>query len=80
MSFGLGTLTILDTFAERKRLSGGSPYIVDCLLQVCLTTALARRPAPDPRLLYPVLRALNPAPYAAWLSFGPQGPQVSTPP
>ncbi|KAK9861389.1 hypothetical protein WJX84_000779 [Apatococcus fuscideae] len=44
--------------------------------EVCLTTALARCPAPDARILYPVLRALNPAPYAAWLSFGAQGPQI----
>ena len=49
------------------------------LAQVCLTTALARRPSPDARTLYPILRALNPAPYAAWLSFGPQGPQVGCP-
>ncbi|KAK9822013.1 hypothetical protein WJX74_000597 [Apatococcus lobatus] len=51
-------------------LAAGESY------EVCLTTALARCPAPDARILYPVLRALNPAPYAAWLSFGAQGPQI----
>lgn len=41
--------------------------------EVCLTTALARRGAPPPHALYASLRAINPAPYAAWLHFGPSG-------
>ena len=38
--------------------------------QVCATTAFERPLAPDPAALYSTLRRLNPAPYAAWLSFG----------
>jgi para-aminobenzoate synthetase len=38
--------------------------------EVCLTTMLSRRGAPDAVQLYRTLRAINPAPYAAWLRFG----------
>ncbi|KAG2499934.1 hypothetical protein HYH03_002221 [Edaphochlamys debaryana] len=44
--------------------------------EVCLTTALSRPAAPDPPTLYRTLRQLNPAPYAAWLQFGPAGPTI----
>jgi para-aminobenzoate synthetase len=39
--------------------------------EVCLTTRLSRRGAPDAARLYRSLRRINPAPYAAWLRFGP---------
>lgn len=41
--------------------------------EVCLTTMLSRRGAPDAVQLYRTLRAINPAPYAAWLRFGSAG-------
>ncbi|KAI8473833.1 MAG: aminodeoxychorismate synthase, partial [Monoraphidium minutum] len=45
--------------------------------ELCLTTALAAAPGarlPDAWAFYSTLRAVNPAPYAAWLRFGgPQG-------
>ena len=44
--------------------------------ELCLTTALARRPAPDTAALYSALRRTNAAPYAAFLAFGAGGPQV----
>ena len=44
--------------------------------ELCLTTALARRPAPDAAALYRALRRINAAPYAAFLAFGAGGPQV----
>eukprot|EP00887_Chlorella_sp_A99_P000877 scaffold5.g877.t1 len=44
--------------------------------EVCLTTELRRSTAPDPLSLYCALRDINPAPYAAWLHLGPEGPQV----
>ncbi|KAK9835181.1 hypothetical protein WJX81_004045 [Elliptochloris bilobata] len=44
--------------------------------ELCLTTALARRPAPDAAALYSALRRTNAAPYAAFLAFGARGPQV----
>ncbi|KAK9816688.1 hypothetical protein WJX72_003719 [[Myrmecia] bisecta] len=53
-----------------KALRDGESY------EVCLTTALVRPQAPDPFTFYQTLRSLNPAPYAAWLSFGSNGPQV----
>eukprot|EP00898_Chlorokybus_atmophyticus_P000726 jgi/Chlat1/1654/Chrsp127S01900 len=38
--------------------------------EVCLTTAMQRKPAPAlPLELYRTLRRVNPAPYAAWLQF-----------
>ncbi|KAG1659328.1 hypothetical protein FOA52_010376 [Chlamydomonas sp. UWO 241] len=48
----------------RRALHDGESY------EVCATTALERPGAPDPQRLYTTLRALNPAPYAAWLSLG----------
>jgi len=48
--------------------------------ELCLTTALARRPAPDAAALYSALRRINPAPYAAFLAFGAGGPQVGARP
>ncbi len=56
--------------AHEQALYDGESY------EVCLTTMLSREPAPDPRRLYTILRAVNPAPYAAWLHFGGGGPQV----
>jgi para-aminobenzoate synthetase len=45
--------------------------------EVCLTTALVRQGAPHPPTLYRTLRAVNPAPYAAWLHVGgSQGPLI----
>lgn len=45
--------------------------------ELCLTTQLTRQGAPPAWPLYRTLRALNPAPYAAWLDFGAHGgPQV----
>lgn len=38
---------------------------------MCLTTSLSTDQAPDPWALYQELRRINPAPYAAWLNFGP---------
>jgi len=48
--------------------------------ELCLTTALARRPAPDVAALYSALRRINPAPYAAFLAFGAGGPKVGARP
>ena len=46
--------------------------------ELCLTTALSRDgPLPDPLHLYYTLRQHSPAPYAAFLSFGESGPQVT---
>lgn len=44
--------------------------------ELCLTTALVRRDAPEPFQLYKALRRLNPAPYAAWFAFGADGPRL----
>ncbi len=41
--------------------------------EICLTTALTRQGSPPPAALYSALRAINPAPYAAWLHMGPAG-------
>ena len=43
--------------------------------ELCLTTALELQQRVDAFELYLILRNLNPAPYAAWLSFS-DGPQV----
>ena len=45
--------------------------------EICLTTELQRGQAPNALHLYRTLRSVNPAPYAAWLHLGPEGPQVS---
>lgn len=50
--------------ACKQALYDGDSY------EICLTTRMSRSHAPDPWRLYRTLRALNPAPYAAWLSFG----------
>jgi para-aminobenzoate synthetase len=52
--------------ACKAALAAGESY------ELCLTTALEAGPgaAPDPWQFYSLLRTTNPAPYAAWLSFG----------
>ena len=56
---------LADVAACREALAAGESY------ELCLTTALVRSPAalPDPAALYRSLRAVNPAPYAAFLDF-----------
>ena len=56
---------LADVAACRAALEAGDSY------ELCLTTALERSPAavPDPAALYRTLRAVNPAPYAAFLDF-----------
>ncbi|KAL3682963.1 hypothetical protein R1sor_000985 [Riccia sorocarpa] len=45
--------------------------------EVCLTTQLRKRFTSDDRLgLYLTLREINPAPYAAWMQFGKNGPFI----
>ncbi|GIL73095.1 hypothetical protein Vretifemale_3314 [Volvox reticuliferus] len=44
--------------------------------EVCLTTGLTRLAAPNPAQLYHTLRQLNPAPYAAWVQCGAEGPTI----
>ncbi|GIL42875.1 hypothetical protein Vafri_724 [Volvox africanus] len=44
--------------------------------EVCLTTGLTRTAAPNPAQLYRTLRQLNPAPYAAWMQCGAEGPTI----
>lgn len=53
-----------DVEACQKALHDGDSY------EICLTTALVREHSVDPLQLYRTLRRVNPAPYAAWLSFG----------
>ena len=45
--------------------------------ELCLTTELRRCGAPDALALYRTLRAVNPAPYAAWLHLGPGAPRLA---
>lgn len=60
-----------DVQACKDALYAGESY------ELCLTTALSRRGAPLKALdLYKILRRVSPAPYAAFLSFGQDGPQV----
>lgn len=44
--------------------------------EICLTTTLATTSSIHPWDLYLALRKINPAPYAAWLNFGTQGPTI----
>ncbi len=61
-----------DVQACKDALYEGESY------ELCLTTALSRDgPLPDPLHLYYTLRRHSPAPYAAFLSFGESGPQVT---
>lgn len=53
-----------DVEACQQALHDGDSY------EICLTTALVREHPIDPLQLYRMLRSVNPAPYAAWLSFG----------
>ena len=53
-----------DVEACQQALYDGDSY------EICLTTALVRDHPLDPLQLYRTLRRVNPAPYAAWLSFG----------
>ncbi len=60
-----------DVQACKDALYAGESY------ELCLTTALSRRGPPRKALdLYKILRRVSPAPYAAFLSFGEDGPQV----
>lgn len=52
-----------DVEACQQALYDGDSY------EICLTTALVRDHPLDPLQLYRTLRRVNPAPYAAWLSF-----------
>ncbi len=62
-----------DVQACKDALYEGESY------ELCLTTALScKGPVPDALHLYYTLRQHSPAPYAAFLSFGDGGPQVST--
>lgn len=53
-----------DVAACQQALRDGESY------EICLTTALVRPEAIDALQLYRTLRKVNPAPYAAWMSFG----------
>lgn len=57
--------------ACRRALQAGQSY------ELCLTNAFVRRHPVDAFQLYLTLRELNPAPYAAWLSFPADNLQVS---
>ena len=48
----------------RQALYDGESY------ELCLTTMLTAKQQVHPLSLYRTLRRMNPAPYAAWLSFG----------
>jgi para-aminobenzoate synthetase len=41
--------------------------------ELCLTTALRLTQPPEPWTYYQALRRVNPAPYGAWMQFGPGG-------
>ena len=47
--------------------------------EICLTNQIRTRASPDRHALYAMLRALNPAPYSALLSFGPLAILSSSP-
>ena len=65
---------VRDVQACKDALYEGESY------ELCLTTALSRDgPLPDALHLYYTLRQHSPAPYAAFLSFGEGGPQVTVP-
>ncbi len=59
-----------DVAACQQALHDGDSY------EICLTTALVRQHAIDPLQLYRTLRKVNPAPYAAWMSFGADTLQI----
>jgi para-aminobenzoate synthetase len=55
-------------------------YLVDGeTYEVCLTTRLTAQAAPDPLALYRTLRAVNPAPFAAFLRLGDAAVVSSSP-
>ena len=60
-----------DISACRRALQAGQSY------ELCLTNAFVRRHPIDAFHLYLTLRELNPAPYAAWLSFPADDLRVS---
>ena len=60
-----------DISACRQALQAGQSY------ELCLTNAFVRRHPVDAFQLYLTLRELNPAPYAAWLSFPADNLRVS---
>ena len=59
-----------DVAACQQALYDGESY------EICLTTALVRPEASDALQLYRTLRKVNPAPYAAWMSFGADDLQI----
>ena len=59
-----------DVAACQQALHDGESY------EICLTTALVRPEATDALQLYRTLRKVNPAPYAAWMSFGADDLQI----
>ncbi len=59
-----------DVAACQQALHDGDSY------EICLTTALLRTHPIDALNLYKTLRKVNPAPYAAWMSFGMDDLQI----
>lgn len=59
-----------DVAACQQALHDGDSY------EICLTTALLRTHPIDALHLYKTLRKVNPAPYAAWMSFGMDDLQI----
>ncbi|DBA94765.1 TPA: hypothetical protein ACH3X1_002311 [Trebouxia sp. C0004] len=59
-----------DVAACQQALHNGDSY------EICLTTALLRTHPMDALHLYRTLRKVNPAPYAAWMSFGMDDLQI----
>ena len=59
-----------DVAACQQALHDGESY------EICLTTALVRPEPADALQLYRTLRKVNPAPYAAWMSFGADELQI----